>query len=372
MAENNRVETVVLQADKKQGNISQFSAAPEAPAPAPKPAAPKPAPVKEPAKPKIDTALLNSLNKFATNILSHMVSDQVFATPDNFEVYFAKLLENEDSELKSFITSLESGDNNKVNAQTRIQMETEIRHGFVQIKNILQVISLIYKNLLVMEGIVKKRLEESKKNSNAFEIQACIKAFNDDLTKLDGLMSRHINAIKTSYDEVGKVFKNISAQSVYDPQYGVFNKRYFIEVIRSNLESVKKYGYSETLMLTQVEPAVLNEIDSMNDKRGILRNIAQTLFNISRRSDVVAHYDNGCFCVLMQHTDIEGAKLACERIRKLVGQAKFFVSEAELKINLQIVLAPLKADISAEELISNALDGLERSTGKNYEIVESK
>lgn len=323
-------------------------------------------------KPKIDTAMLNQLNKFATNVLSHMVSDQVFATPDNFEVYFAKLLEGEDSDMKGFISGLEDDSGQKMGAQTRIQMENEIRHGFVQIKTILQIISLIYKNLLVMEGIIKKREEESKSTSNAFEIQNCIKAFSEDLSKLDGLMGRHITAIKTNYDEIGKVFKNISAQSVYDSQYGVFNKRYFIEIMRSNLESVKKYGYSETLMLLQVNPSVLAKVDSMNDKRRILRNIAQMLFNVSRRSDIVAHYDNGCFAILMQHTDIKGAQLAAERIRKLIAGAKFFVSEEELKLDLQMVIAPLNASISAEELVSNALDGLERSTGKNYEIIESK
>ena len=37
-----------------------------------------------------------------------------------------------------------------------------------------------------------------------------------------------------------------------------------------------------------------------------------------------------------------------------------------------MVLTPLNAKLSAEEIISNALDGLERASGKNYEIVESK
>ena len=207
MADAKKPATIVLQSDKKSLDIA-IAAADGQIAPA------KPKPAKTEDKPKVDASLLNALNKFSTNVLSHMLSDQVFATPDNFEVYFAKLLEGEDSELKSFITSLSSNDLKKTSAHTRIQMETEIRHGFVQIKNILQVISLVYKNLIIMEGIVKKRLDESKRNSNAFEIQDCIKAFSDDLKKLDTLMSRHINAIKANYDEVGKVFKNISAQSV--------------------------------------------------------------------------------------------------------------------------------------------------------------
>lgn len=358
---------VTLQGDKKSGfnpDSKEVTIAPSTASKTPKQTSSN---AEGKATPKIDSALLNSISKFATNVLNHMLADKVIATPNNYEIYFAKLLEGEDSELKGYIASLESG--NQISTQTRVQMETEIRHGFVQIKNILQIISLIYKNLLVMEGIVKKRLEESKRDANAFEIQSCIKAFNEDLLKLNTLMSRHIEAIKTNYDEIGKIFKNISNQSVYDPQYGVFNKRYFIEVMKNNLEYVRRYGYSETLMLIQVDPKVLANVDSMNDKRGILRNIAHTLFNISRRSDVVAHYDNGCFGILMQHTDIEGAKKACDRIRRLISQAKFFISEAELKIEVQIVLSPLLASLSAEELISDALDGLEKSSGKDYYIV---
>ena len=156
--------------------------------------------VKKPAS-QIDASLLNSIARFATNVLDHMLNDKVVATPENYEIYFAKLLEGEDSELKGYIASMESSE--RISTQTRVQMETDIRHGFVQIKNILQIITVIYKNLLVMEGIVKKRLDESKNDTNAFEIQSCIKAFNDDLLKLNALIARHVEAIKTSYDEIG-------------------------------------------------------------------------------------------------------------------------------------------------------------------------
>ena len=96
MADAKKPGTIVLQSDKKSLDIATATAD-EQIAPV------KPKPAKTEDNPKIDTSLLNALNKFSTNVLSHMLSDQVFATPDNFEVYFAKLLEREDSELKSFI-----------------------------------------------------------------------------------------------------------------------------------------------------------------------------------------------------------------------------------------------------------------------------
>ena len=309
------------------------------------------------------------LNKFSQIVLKQLSDDNIQATPKNFDIYFWKLLETKPAAFQKRVLELVDYEKDDVVEQQAL-MEKEIKLGFGQIKNMLQIIALIYKNLVVMKGIVQKRLDEAKSNTNSLEIQNIIKIFSDELAKLNSLMERHLDVIKNSYEDVDKIFKNIEEKSIYDSKFGVYNKKYFLKSIEDELESVKRYNYNVCVMLIHVKDSVLNSIASIKDKNGILRNIAKILLKTSRRSDIVAHYGDGYFGMIMKHTDIEGAKKACERIGQMLYQTTFFIGEEELDIDIEISVIALDSGYSTEEIVSKALDGLAKS-GKRLKLYEA-
>lgn len=91
----------------------------------------------------------------------------------------------------------------------------------------LQAVALIYKNLNVMRAIIQKRMESLENNTNLLALQNVLSAFNQDLIKLNELMEKHLDVIKISYEEVGKMFKAIEEQSIYDTTFEVYNKKNF-------------------------------------------------------------------------------------------------------------------------------------------------
>ncbi|CUU78369.1 diguanylate cyclase [Campylobacter hyointestinalis subsp. hyointestinalis] len=309
------------------------------------------------------------LNKFSQIVLKQLSDDNIQATPKNFDIYFWKLLETKPAAFQKRVLELVDYEKDDVVEQQAL-MEKEIKLGFGQIKNMLQIIALIYKNLVVMKGIVQKRLDEAKSDINSLEIQNIIKIFGDELAKLNSLMERHLDVIKNSYEDVDKIFKNIEEKSIYDSKFGVYNKKYFLKSIEDELESVKRYNYNVCVMLINVKDSVLNSITSIKDKNGILRNIAKILLKTSRRSDIVAHYGDGYFGMIMKHTDIEGAKKACERIGQMLYQTMFFIGEEELDIDIEISVIALDSGYSTEEIVSKALDGLAKS-GKRLKLYEA-
>jgi len=120
-------------------------------------------------------------------------------------------------------------------------------------------------------------------------------------------------------------------------------------------------------MLLKVKDMVLSRIPNSKDRAILLRNIAKLLLKTSRRSDVVAHYGEGVFAMVMKHTNLESAQKACERIAELIYATSFFIGEMELDIDIELSVIELKSDHSIEETLGGALDALPLS-GRKEEI----
>lgn len=304
--------------------------------------------------------LIKDLDTFAKGVLTQMQKDKVEATPFNFSIYFNRLLTDK-KDLAERVSTI----NTPMNAPSEQQalMESEVKRGFSGIKSIFQVVNLIYKNLIVMDRLTKKHFTNLSGDLNAFEVKDCIRAFQSDLGKFNDLMDKHIEIIKNGYDQVSRIFQNISDQSVYDSKFGIFNKQYFLSALRDELENVAHYAYSATLLLVRVSDSSLNSLSGLKDKESVLKSVASELYNAMRRSDFVAHYDKAIFAVLLFHTNLDDAKLAKERIAKILFDVKFEIAD-RFALSLDFSLAPLEQKFSAEEIVSHALDGLELEENK--------
>lgn len=303
---------------------------------------------------------LGELEKFSQLVLKHMIDDNIPSTPSNFQIYFDKLLDTKPISFKKRITELMELEN--VNdEELRANIERDVKKGFAKIKTMLQAIATIYKNINVMKALVKKRLTELGVNTSALTAQNVINAFDDDLNKLSSLMDKHILLLKANYEEVSTTLKSVEDQAVFDSRYGVYNKKFFLKSLETELEGSIKYGYSSSLMLLKVKDNVLGIIPSSKDRSLLLRNIAKLLLKTSRRSDVVAHYGDGIFGMVMKHTNIESAEKAGGRIAELIYATSFFMGEMELDIDVELSIVELKKEKSVAECIALSLDTLPKS-----------
>ena len=109
------------------------------------------------------------LNKFSSAVLKQLLAENIQPTPENFDIYFRKLLESKPANFqKKVLELLDFSKEDKLDRQALI--EKDIKTGFAQIRSMMQIISLIYKNLGIMKGIAKKRLNEMSASANPLEI----------------------------------------------------------------------------------------------------------------------------------------------------------------------------------------------------------
>ena len=310
-----------------------------------------------PKEPIVAQASNTELEKFAALVLKVLGDENIPPTPTNFQIYFDKLLESKPTAFKKRINDfleLESTNND----ENHVRIEREVKESFSQIKNIMQVVSTVYRNLNVMQEIVKKRSSQLENNANPLSIQNIISSLGEDLNKMFGLTTKQIDLLKEYYQKTTTILQEVDSQSIFDIKYGVYNRRYLLKSLQDELKLIKNYAHSTTLVLARIKNDTLEKIINKKDKETVSRNIAKLLLKTSRRSDIVAHFGDGVFAMILKHTDLNSAKKACDRISELVYQTSFFVGTGEVETDIELSIVALDIEHSPEEFIATALEGL--------------
>ena len=91
------------------------------------------------------------------------------------------------------------------------------------------------------------------------------------------------------------------------------------------------------------------------------RTIARLLLKTSRRSDIVAHYGNGIFCMLLKHTDIDSSIKAAQRLVELVHNSSFFMADQEIELRVSIGITPITIAATTDEIVVKALKAMDKA-----------
>lgn len=302
----------------------------------------------------------SDLEIYSKEVLNALIMDNLPPTPNNFSLYFDRLLEDKSESLrKQIVSMLELEESN--DAETTIQLEHSLKQGFSSIKNILGTTANLYKNMTLMTKILDKRKNELSQNN---DVQACMSvtaALENDVLKLNTIVKKQSTQMKALYDETAAIVKNVENETIFDNKYGVYNKRYLMTKVEQEIGLIKEFKHKSSLIIIELSRELKQSVS--NEKATVLmtRTIARLLLKTSRRSDTVAHYGNGVFSMLLKHTDIESAKKASDRLCYLVSNSNFFLSDREVQLKISIGITDIDARYSVEEIIVCAMDGVEKA-----------
>lgn len=307
--------------------------------------------------------------KFSQDVLQQLTKDNIPSIPSNYSVYFDKMLDKGSDDFKRKIADVISTVDVVPSAETSIHIEKEVRQSYIQIKSMLQAVGLIYKNLATMKALTKKHAATLENSSDILATRKVVQSFNSDLLKLMALMNKHIDIIKLNYEEISRMFKAVEEQSIYDSCYDIYNRKFLLSTMASEAESAKRYGYKSSFLLLKISERISGRIKNIKERENIQRLIAKMLLKTSRRSDVVAHYGDGCFAMVMRHTDIVGAQKACERILALLYEQDYLNEREIINMEFQMVACALSGANIVEQTLSIALDRLQASSKSEAPVI---
>jgi len=302
----------------------------------------------------------SDIELYAKEVLSSLIADNLPPTPNNFSLYFDRLLEEKSENLrKQIVSMLELEESN--DAEKTIQLEQNLKQGFSSIKNILSVTATLYKNMSLMSKILEKRKSELSQSREGAETIALISALEGDVSKLNSIVKTQSSQMKSIYEETATIVKSVENETIFDNQYGVYNKRYLLMKIEQEIGLIEQFGHKSSLIMIELSRELKSSVK--NEKAIVLmtRTIARLLLKTSRRSDIVAHYGNGMFSMLLKHTDIESAKKASERLSYLVSNSNFFLADREIQLKIAIGITDVTSNHSVEEVVVSSMDGIEKA-----------
>jgi Protease subunit of ATP-dependent Clp proteases len=97
----------------------------------------------------------SDLDIYSKEVINALIAEHLPPTPNNFSLYFDRLLEDKSESLRKHIKSiLELEESN--DGETTIALEHSLKKGFSSVKNILDVTANLYKNITLMTKILEK------------------------------------------------------------------------------------------------------------------------------------------------------------------------------------------------------------------------
>ena len=293
------------------------------------------------------------MHLYGKQVVDKMIKENIPPTPANYAIYFEKLLEDKPQAQKQSISSIleleEVEDFDYV-----MKIENNISEGFTKIKPMMDVISSMYSKINRLRTLTKTQKAELEKGSNSISLVT----FTNDLAMISNALTKQQTLLKEQYTNMVSVIKNFNSESIFDKKYAVYNKKYLFKTIDSEKSNVVNFGYESTLLALHIKDESIKNIRLTRDKDLIIKTVGQMILKRSRRNDVVAHFQDGIFIIILKHTNTKQAKKAIESIEHMVSFSNYIVDSQSIDIKLDYAVSKILTDKTKEQIIATALDGL--------------
>ncbi len=193
--------------------------------------------------------------------------------------------------------------------------------------------------------------------------------------------------LQQALKDVKYLKERYESMSMIDDLTGLFNRRYFYAQAAMVISSLERYGQGMCVLILD-----LDYFKKINDSYGhmtgdqVLIDVAATLKEEMRESDILVRFGGEEFVVVFTNTDCRNGFIFAERIRKSINALSWDLDEEQVRITVSIGMTCLdssdgsKPGIDIDHLIHCAdvalyrskAQGRNRSTIFTQEMLQSK
>lgn len=156
--------------------------------------------------------------------------------------------------------------------------------------------------------------------------------------------------------------KRMHEMAIKDPLTSLYNRRYYNQKLEEEIARSRRTRYPVSLIYLDID-----HFKKYNDNNGhqngdlLLKAISKLMQKTSRANDIVARLGGEEFSIILPHTDLMGAAVKAEKLRKAVETTKFPFGELQpmgfISISIGVSEYPAVAK-DAEALVKAADDAL--------------
>lgn len=165
---------------------------------------------------------------------------------------------------------------------------------------------------------------------------------NEELGRLNFSYAQMVLELKESKQNADKLALKLKRANdslrelaYRDALTGLYNHRYFQEIMASELERAERDKHPVSLMLIDID-----YFKNINDKFGhpagdhVLREIAETMVELVRNGDIVARYGGEEFAIILPETAVSSAKVLAQRVRRGIEQSKIQYEKHSIPVTI--------------------------------------
>ncbi|PAF43591.1 diguanylate cyclase [Helicobacter sp. 11S02596-1] len=305
----------------------------------------------------LDDHIAEKASEMAQNTLKKLEEEDLPPLPSNYQLYFERLLENEETSFKEKIQNVM--DLQSINEDRVVSFEKSVKDGFKNIKEMLDFIAMLYKNLQLMQAITNKHMTGIEKIDNKIALSSAITLFVKDIDKINSITSSQLSQIKNLYQKTAEVISDINKNTIYDSRFGIYNKRYFMSLIEKENKLIEEFTHSSSILVMALSKKIQQNVTQKSTQMVLLKSIAKLLLKTSRRSDIVGYLGNGIFGIALKYSDIESTIKAAERFVNSVKTTNIFLGDRDISLNVSVGIAKILPPRSAQDSLDAALSALQ-------------
>lgn len=140
------------------------------------------------------------------------------------------------------------------------------------------------------------------------------------------------------------MYEQIRFLTVSDELTRLYNRRYFQEKLEEEFSRAKRYKSTFSVSIIDID-----DFRNINNTYGyqigdmVLKELGHLIHNNYRTIDISARYGGEEFSVILPETNLEGARLSAERLRKNIQ--KYVIKGLDKKITISVGLSEYSSDL---------------------------
>ena len=169
--------------------------------------------------------------------------------------------------------------------------------------------------------------------------------------------------------------KKLEQLSRVDRLTGLYNRGFWEESLHKEFKRITRSEGQSCLLMFDIDHfKKINDTFGHSGGDAAIRHIADVLRKTLRDSDVAGRYGGEEFAVTLVDTDIEGAQVFAERVRKIIEDSTIFYEEAEIRMTISLGVAQFDAAFGKHEKWIEAADAAlyrSKESGRNCVTVHT-
>lgn len=203
----------------------------------------------------------------------------------------------------------------------------------------------------------------------------CISVFSSKQDAYDESTESVVHLLADSFSMVVEPmlsYQKVKLQTITDILTGLYNRNYLELNLDREINSYRGYKNKFCVIMISID-FYKTLVDTFGRRRGemILRQAAEFLKKHFRATDLIAQYGRSEFVGVFVQTDLAGAHIGAERLRKKIEEHFTQSAQRPFRLTVSIGVAEFTDQLkSKDELIDNAMVASKRARNKGGNRVE--